>query len=71
MEYELNESSPKIESLIDINIILKDHQLAIINKCIEIEDTNICNFGVMSDKPGTGKTYAILGLIYHTKKKEI
>ena len=69
MEYELNESSPKIESLIDINIILKDHQLAIINKCIEIEDTNICNFGVMSDKPGTGKTYAILGLIYHTKKK--
>ena len=38
----------------------------IINKCIEIEDTNICNFGVMSDKPGTGKTYAILGLIYRS-----
>ena len=69
MEYELNENSGKIDNIDDINIKLKDHQLAIIKKCQEIEDNNICNFGIMSDKPGTGKTYAILGLIYHSKKK--
>lgn len=69
MEYLLNETSPKINQPIDININLKEHQLAIINKCIEIEDINICNFGIMNDKPGTGKTYAILGLIYQSQKK--
>ena len=68
-EIELTENSKKIDEINDINIILKDHQLAIINKCIEIENNNICNLGIMSDKPGTGKTYAILGLIYYTKKK--
>jgi len=66
---EINEESPKIDQILDINIVLKDHQLAIINKCIEIENVNICNFGIMNDRPGTGKTYAILGLIYYTKKK--
>lgn len=68
MEIEINELSPKIEHLDNLNIILKDHQLAIIKKCVEIEENNICNFGIMNDKPGTGKTYAILGLIYHQKK---
>jgi superfamily II DNA or RNA helicase len=69
MDYELNEESEKINNIEDININLKDHQLAIIKKCEEIENNNICNFGIMSDKPGTGKTYAILGLIYYSKKK--
>jgi hypothetical protein len=68
-EIELIEDSKKIDHISDINIILKDHQLAIINRCIEIENNNICNLGIMSDKPGTGKTFAILGLIYYTKKK--
>ena len=69
MDIELTEESSKIDPIDDINIILKDHQLAIIKKCIEIQETNICNFGIMSDKPGTGKTYAILGLIYYQKTK--
>ena len=68
-DIELTESSDRINDIDDINIVLKDHQLAIIKKCIEIEETNICNIGIMSDKPGTGKTYAILGLIHYTKKK--
>jgi hypothetical protein len=68
-EIELTENSKKIDEINDINIILKDHQLSIINRCIEIEENNMCNLGIMSDKPGTGKTYAILGLIYYTKKK--
>ena len=66
---ELNTDSNKIDPLSEINIILKDHQLAMIYRCNEIENTNICNIGIMSDKPGTGKTYAIIGLIYYSKKK--
>lgn len=68
MDFELTEDSPKIDSINNINITLKDHQLAIIKKCTEIEENNICNFGIMNDKPGTGKTYAILGLIFYEKK---
>lgn len=65
----LDEKSDKIEFINNINIELKDHQLAIIKKCIDIENINICKLGIMNDKPGTGKTYAILGLIHYTKKK--
>ena len=70
MNIELNEDSERIDPIIDINIELKDHQLAMIKKCIDIENLNICNLGIMNDKPGTGKTYAILGLIYFTKLKK-
>jgi len=65
-EVELNETSEKINQPENIDILLKDHQLAMIKKCITIENNNICNLGIMSDKPGCGKTYAILGLIYIT-----
>ena len=68
-ELELNENSERIDPLNDIDIILKNHQLSMIQRCIDIENNNICSFGVMSDKPGCGKTYAILGLIHATKKK--
>jgi hypothetical protein len=69
MEYELNEDSDKIQTIENINIILKDHQLSMIHRCINIEEINICNIGIMSDKPGCGKTYAILGFILVTQKK--
>jgi len=65
----LDENSDKIEDIIDINIKLKTHQLAIIKRCIDIEDVNICGLGIMSDKPGAGKTYAILGFIHYSGKK--
>ena len=67
---ELNENSIKIDrNLISeyTNIYLKDHQLAIIQKCITIEEFKICNFGIMNDKPGAGKTFAILGFILMNK----
>ena len=50
----------------NINIKLKKHQLAMLKRCKEIENNNN-TFGVMSDKPGTGKTYVILSLIYDSK----
>jgi hypothetical protein len=63
----LNEDSNRIEDIENINIKLKGHQLAMIHKCIEIENFNLCSYGIMSDKPGTGKTFAILGFIYAMK----
>ena len=68
---ELNEYSEPIEHPKNLTITLKEHQLRIIKKCLEIEDKNICNHGIMCDKPGSGKTYAILGLIYSSQKKII
>ena len=68
-EVELNENSEKINAPEDIDILLKDHQLAMIKKCMDIETNNICNLGIMSDKPGCGKTYSILGLIHISQKK--
>jgi hypothetical protein len=50
----------------DINIKLKNHQLAMLKKCKDIENIENNNFGIMSDKPGTGKTYVILSLIYES-----
>jgi len=68
-DYELTPDSLKINQPLNINITLKEHQLAIVQKCIEIEDVNIRNFGIMCDKPGTGKTYAILAHILLSGKK--
>ena len=64
---ELSFDSPIIKHPENLNIILKDHQLAIVKKCIDIESIENNTFGIMSDRPGTGKTYAILTLIYLNK----
>jgi len=66
-EIELNQDSEKVDYIFKTNINFKEHQLAIIKKCIDIENFNICGCGIMNDKPGTGKTYCILGLIYYLK----
>lgn len=60
----LTSDSPTIEHPHDINIKLKNHQLAMIKRCLDIENQNEAQFGIMNDKPGTGKTYAIISLIY-------
>jgi len=64
----LNNTSIKYEQPNDINIILKNHQLAMLYKCMEIEKkSNIC---IMRDKPGAGKTYVILSFINELKKRK-
>ena len=76
---ELNENSQKVKEDIGSNIILKDHQLTLLNKCIELEsnkymdviydDVNLLYsniqtiYGVLADKTGSGKSYVILSLI--------
>lgn len=63
----LNIDSPLADHPSDLNITLKNHQLAMLKRCIDIEKIENNNFGIMSDKPGTGKTYVVLSLIYQTK----
>ena len=65
----LTYDSPQCEQPPNIDVILKDHQKALIHRAMEIECENICGIGIMNDKPGSGKTYAILGLILIDGKK--
>ena len=53
-------------------IKLKTHQEALLYKVLEIDEKNSYTnnpFGVMSDRPGSGKTYVVLALIYFSIKK--
>lgn len=65
----LNENSKKYFQPDDININLKEHQLAMLNKCLDIESNN--GYAIMRDKPGSGKTYVVLTMIHELKKKII
>ena len=66
----LNNNSPISIHPKNVDIILKNHQLAMLKRCIDIENISDNKFGIMNDKPGTGKTYVILSLIYETKASE-
>ena len=61
----LSSISPLAEHPKNIDIQLKKHQLAMLERCLSIEKSNN-KFGIMNDKPGTGKTFVILSLIYET-----
>ena len=65
--YFLSNNSFLAEPLKNVNISLKKHQLAMLHKCKEIEKIEYNKYGIMNDKPGTGKTYVILSLIYTTR----
>ena len=62
----LNEDSELYYQPKNADITLKKHQLAMLRRCIDIENIPYNNYGIMNDKPGTGKTYVILGLIAET-----
>ena len=70
MSYLLSFDSPRAEQPNEINIKLREHQLAMLHKCSEIENIEHNIFGIMSDKPSTGKTYVILGLIRELASKK-
>jgi len=65
----LNENSIKYKQPDDIHINLKEHQLAMLQKALDIENEN--EYAIMRDKPGSGKTYVVLSMIYELKKKDI
>jgi SNF2 family DNA or RNA helicase len=68
----LTEQSKRLNLTVNpFYIKLKPHQEALLYKTLEIDEkcsfTNN-RFGVMSDKPGSGKTYVVLALIYFSIK---
>ena len=65
----LNEESPKCKHPNNLKIRLKEHQLAMLQRCIDIENIKDNLFGIMSDRPGTGKTYVILSIINYFKEQ--
>ncbi len=64
----LDEDSEIVQQPKNAELLLKKHQLAMLKKCISIENISDNHYGIMNDKPGTGKTYVILGLILETLK---
>lgn len=64
----LTESSPKATHPLNTLITLKNHQLSMLQRCYDIE-SNKKGLGIMSDKPGAGKTYVVLSLILNSKKQ--
>ena len=65
----LNQNSILYKQPDDINIQLKQHQLAMLHRCLEIEKKS--DIGIMRDKPGAGKTYVILAMINELKKQSL
>lgn len=62
----LSVNSERAEHPKDVNVKLKDHQLAMLKRCNNIENIENNIFGIMKDKPGTGKTYVVLSLIHQS-----
>ena len=71
--YLINENENNASQPDKIKILLKPHQLKMLNKCLQLEQTKIINnennniiktsIGIIGDKVGSGKSYIILGLI--------
>ena len=74
VDFNLNSNSIQWSMKNVYNIIFKQHQLALINKCIYLEQNTITinnsdynfSFGCLCDRIYTGKSYMIIGLISET-----
>lgn len=69
--WKINKNSKVIGQPAQIKIALKQHQLAMLYRCLSIEK-NIYKspkypYGIMCDKPGAGKTAVIISLILSDK----
>jgi SNF2 family DNA or RNA helicase len=76
---EITENDSEVEQPKGWKLTLKNHQVALIHKCIELENNGVdfhqdrnlnfryniikSNIGIMADKVGSGKSYSVLGLI--------
>lgn len=81
---DITENSDQIEQPLYWNIMLKEHQLSLVYKCIDLENNGIefvddvyldsrfekikSNIGLIADKVGSGKTLSILALISSNKQ---
>ena len=68
----LNNESKKLHTVENpFKIKLKSHQEALLYRILELDDKaskTPIPFGIMSDKPGSGKTFVILAMIYYSIK---
>jgi SNF2 family DNA or RNA helicase len=64
----LQDTSPQYEQPPNCNIQLKPHQLAMLKKCKDIELLDY-KYGILADKPGSGKTYVLLSMILSDEVK--
>ena len=68
----LNENSKKLTTPNNpFKLKLKPHQEALLYRVLELDDKaskSAMPFGIMSDKPGSGKTFVILAMIYYSIK---
>jgi hypothetical protein len=62
MSWKLDENSPRVNQPDDFVGKLYNHQLAMLRKALEIENSNT-QFGFLSDRPGSGKTNVIISLV--------
>jgi hypothetical protein len=67
----LDKTSKKVDTTeVPFKIKLRTHQEALLFRALEVDENNSNNnlpFGVLSDKPGAGKTFVVLALIYYSK----
>lgn len=62
-DYELNDKSKRTLQPDNLNIPLKDHQLAMLFKCLQIEKNSVSPYCILGDKAGSGKTAVMISLI--------
>ena len=65
----LDKNSARSVQPTNANIKLKPHQLAMLQRCKDIEMLNK-GYGIMADKPGAGKTFVMLSLVLNDQQKE-
>lgn len=68
--WELNEKSKKMPQPDNLNIPLKQHQLAMLFKCLQIEKNSKISqypYCILGDKAGAGKTAVMISLILSDK----
>jgi SNF2 family DNA or RNA helicase len=79
---QLTEESPRVSQPEEIKLPLRNHQLAVIQAMHAQEKASLegiaygptktyCNYGVLGDEVGTGKSLAVLGFIAHMKKQDM
>ncbi len=69
---ELTSTSPRCVQPSNVNLTLKDHQLALLWSCIQLENEKIvmsahetmrAQIGIIADKVGSGKSFVLLALM--------
>ncbi len=65
----LTQSSELAEQPSNCDVTLWEHQLKMLHRCQEIEKTE--KYGIISDQPGSGKTYVVLSLINNTIRMSV